>query len=82
VLYLVAQLIMHYQVLVDDTDIYLKTLDAHPSASSFFDKAKDQYVEEYEGGSDIRDRLNTIVFAQINDVRTKFSEAELARQDG
>lgn len=79
-LYLIDYL-MHYQVLVDETDIYLKTLDAHPSASAFFDKAKDQYVEEYEGGPDIRDRLNTIVFAQINDVRTKFSEAELSRQD-
>lgn len=79
-LYLIDYL-MHYQVLVDETDIYLKTLDAHPSASAFFDKAKDQYVEEYEGGPDIRDRLNTIAFAQINDVRTKFSEAELSRQD-
>ncbi|MDP1530953.1 MAG: hypothetical protein Q8M05_16370 [Rhodoferax sp.] len=79
-LYLIDNL-MHYQVLVDETDIYIKTLDAHPNAAAFFDKAKDQYVEEYEGGSDIRDRLNTIVFAQINDVRTKFSEAELSRQD-
>jgi hypothetical protein len=79
-LYLIDYL-MHYQVLVDETDIYLKTLDAHPNASAFFDKAKDQYVEEYEGGPDIRDRLNTIEFAQINDVRTKFSDAELSRQD-
>jgi hypothetical protein len=79
-LYLIDYL-MHYQVLVDDTDIHLKTLDAHPSASTFFDKAKGQYVEEYEGGPGISDRLNTIVFAQINNARTKFSEAELSRQD-
>lgn len=79
-LYLIDYL-MHYQVLIEETDIHIKTLDAHPGASIFFDKAKDQYVEEYADGQDIRERLNNIVFAQINNVRTKFSEAELSRQD-
>jgi hypothetical protein len=79
-LYLIDHL-MHYQVLVGDTDVHVKTLDPHPNAAAFFEKAKDQYVDEYEGGPEIRDRLNTIKFAQINDVRTKFSELELGMQN-
>lgn len=79
-LYLIDCL-MHYQVLVDDTDVYVKTLDPHPNAAAFFGKAKDQYVDEYEGGTEIRNRLNAIQFAQINDVRTKFSELELGMQN-
>lgn len=80
-LYLIDYL-MHYQVLVEDTDVYIKTLDSHPSAAAFFGKAKDQYVEEYGGGSDIKDRLDAIQFAQINDVRTKFSELQLGMENG
>lgn len=78
-LYLIDYL-MHYQVLVDDTDVFLKTLDAHPSAAAYFGKAKDQYVEEYDGGADIRDRLNSIQFMQINNVRTSFSELQLGME--
>ncbi|MCY0853230.1 hypothetical protein [Cupriavidus sp. D39] len=75
-LYLIDYL-MHYQILVDDTDVRIKILDTHPNAAALFGKAKDQYVDEYSGGPDIRDRLNSIDFSQINDVRTKFSELEL-----
>jgi len=75
-LYLIDYL-MHYQVLVDETEVYIKILDPNPGAAAFFGKAKDQYVEEYEGGPEIRDRLNAIQFGQINNVRTKFSELEL-----
>lgn len=80
-LYLIDYL-MHYQVLVDGTDVFIKTLDAHPSAAAYFGKAKDQYVDEYGGGIDIKDRLNSIQFSQINDVRTKFSELELGMDNG
>jgi hypothetical protein len=78
-LYLIDYL-MHYQVLVEDTDVFIKTLDAHPSAAAHFGKAKDQYVEEYDGGTEISERLNAIEFAQINDVRTKFSELQLGME--
>lgn len=79
-LYLIDYL-MHYQVLVEDTEVYVKTLDTHPNAAAFFGKAKDQYVDEYDGGSEIMERLNAIKFSQINDVRTKFSELELGMQN-
>ncbi len=72
---------MHYQVLVEDTDVFLKVLDQDRNAAAFFSKAKDQYVEDYMGGTDTRDILNAIQFAQINDVRTKFSELELGMQN-
>ena len=79
-LYLLDYL-MNYQVLVEDTDVHIKILDPHPGAAALFSKAKDQYVEEYEGGTEIRERLNAIQFGQINDVRTKFSELELGMQN-
>jgi len=79
-LYLIDYL-MHYQVLVEDTDVFLKVLDQDRNAAAFFSKAKDQYVEDYMGGTDTRDILNAIQFAQINDVRTKFSELELGMQN-
>ena len=72
---------MNYQVLVEDTDVHIRILDPHPGAVALFSKAKDQYVEEYEGGAEIRERLNAIQFGQINDVRTKFSELELGMQN-
>ena len=78
-LYLIDYL-MHYQVLIEDTDIFLKTLDAHPSAAAYFGKAKDQYVEEYDGGTNIRDMLNSIQFMQMNSVRTQFSELQLGME--
>jgi len=75
-LYLIDYL-TNYQVLVDENEIYIKILDPHPSAVAFFNKAKDQYAEECEGGSEMRDRLDSIKFGQVNTVRTKFSELEL-----
>lgn len=78
-LYLIDYL-MHYQILVEDTDLYIRMLDPDPNASAFFDKAKSQYVEEVEGGVEIKNCLNSIVYGQINNVRTKFSEIELGME--
>lgn len=80
-LYLIDYL-MHYQVIVKDTDIYIKTLNAHSNAAAFFAKAKDRYVDECKGGKDIKDHLNSIKFSQINDVRTKFSDLEIGMDNG
>jgi hypothetical protein len=80
-LYLIDYL-MHYQVIVKDTDIYIKTLNAHSNAAAFFAKAKDRYVDECEGGKDIKDHLDSIKFSQINDVRTKFSDLEIGMDNG
>ena len=78
-LYLIDYL-MHYQVIVDDTDVFIRTFDADPMSPSFFSKAKDHYVEECKGGPEIRARLDAIQFGQINDVRTKFSDIELGME--
>lgn len=76
-LYLIDYL-MHYQILLEENaDVIIKILDPHPSAASHFDKAKSQYADENGGGQKVAERLNTIQFGQINDVRTKFSELEL-----
>src|SRR5690606_36438139 len=78
-LYLIDYL-MHYQVLVDDTDVSIKTLDADAKAAAYFSKARDQYIEECGGGVDLRQRLDAIQFGQIDDVRTKFSEIEIGME--
>jgi hypothetical protein len=75
-LYLIDYL-MHYQVIVADTEVTIKTLDADPKSAVYFGKAKDRYIEECDGGEELRSRLNSISFSQINDVRTRFSEIEL-----
>lgn len=78
-LYLIDYL-MHYQIITSDNEVFIRILDPHPNATAFFAKAKDQYITDYEGGQDIRSRLNAIQFGQLNDVRTRFSELELSRQ--
>lgn len=78
-LYLIDYL-MHYQILVDHTEVHIKTLDADALAPSYFAKAKERYVDECEGSPEIRARLDAIQFGQINDVRTKFSEIELGME--
>ena len=75
-LYLIDYL-MHYQILVEGTDVSIRALDPNPNAAAFFDKAKSQYIDEVQGGADLEKRLNLIKFGQINDVRTKFSDIEL-----
>ena len=79
-LYLIDYL-MHYQILVDDTDVFVKMLDPHSHASAFFGKAKDQYVEEYGGGAGIKDRLNEINFSHLNNLLLKFSELEIGMRN-
>ena len=78
-LYLIDYL-MHYQILVEDTEVYIRMLDPDPQAAAFFDKAKSQYVDEVDGGEEIKKCLDSIVYGQINDVRTKFSEIELGME--
>ncbi len=69
--------LMHYQVLLYKTDIWIRTLDPHPHAPAFFGKAINQYIEECKGGTEIKDRLSSIKFNQMNQVQTKFSELEI-----
>ncbi|MES3008905.1 MAG: hypothetical protein V4751_14160 [Pseudomonadota bacterium] len=78
-LYLIDYL-MHYQVVSADSEVTIRLLDPDPLASAHFSNAKDQYISNYEGGQEIRNRLNAIEFGKINNVRTIFSELELSRQ--
>lgn len=80
-LYLIDYL-MHYQILERNSEIIIKSLDADPMAASYFSKAKDQYVEKYKGGSEIKELFDKIQYGQINDIRTKFSELELGMDNG
>jgi hypothetical protein len=79
-LYLIDYL-MHYQVLVDDTDVHVKTLQPHPSAHAYFKKAIDQYIDECDGTDDIRERLTSIQYSQINQVKTVFSELDIGMEN-
>jgi hypothetical protein len=79
-LYLIDYL-MHYQMLTEDTKVFIKILDPDTNAAALFRKATDQYKEEYEGGIEIKNKLDAIEFEQINNVRTKFSELELGMRN-
>lgn len=79
-LYLIDYL-MHYQILVDETDIQIRTLDADPNGPALFEKAKDQYADECGGGVDIKNRLSSITCNQINQIETKFSELEIGMEN-
>lgn len=78
-LYLIDYL-MHYQMLLDDTDVHIRMLNPDPIAAARFSKAKDQYVDEVEGGSAIKDRLDLISYGQMNNVVTKFSDIEIGME--
>ena len=79
-LYLIDYL-MHYQVLLYPTDIQIKGLDPHPNSHAFFGKAKAQYIDECGGGTDIKERLNSINYSQITQVQTNFSEIEIGMKN-
>jgi hypothetical protein len=74
--------LMHYQVLVSGTDIQIKTLDPHPNAPAFFDKAIGQYVDECGAeGTEIKNRLNSINYKRLDHVQTRFSELEIGMEN-
>lgn len=75
-LYLIDYL-MHYQILIDNTEVMIKILDPDPNAAAYFSKARTQYVDQAEGGQAMKERLELIKFGQINHVKTSFSEIEL-----
>lgn len=78
-LYLIDYL-LHYQVLVDSTELVIKILDPHKNAHAFFAKAVDQYIDELGGGEEIKQRLKAIEFQSINQVQAKFSEIEIGME--
>jgi hypothetical protein len=80
-LYLVDHL-LHYQVVNPEIEVQVKLLDAHPMAPALFDKALDQYVDECEGGDDLKARLHGIEFSTIGQVKTRFSDKEIGMRNG
>lgn len=75
-LYLIDYL-MSYQVINDNTDIYIRTLDPDPTAPASFQKAVQEYTEQCEDSVEILQMLKTISYSQINDIHTQFSEIEI-----
>jgi hypothetical protein len=68
---------MSYQVINDNTDIYIRTLDPDPTAPASFQKAVQEYTEQCEDSVEILQMLKTISYSQINDIHTQFSEIEI-----
>lgn len=79
-LYLIDYL-LHYQALVEDTDVQIKILDAHPNAHALFAKAIGQYIDECEGGDELKRLLDAIEFSQISQIQTRFSELQIGMED-
>lgn len=71
-LYLIDYL-LHYQVLVEDTDIHIKIYQPHENAHSCFEKAIHQYIEQCQGGQTIEARLKSIKFEKLEAIHHQFS---------
>jgi hypothetical protein len=67
-------------MLVEDTDVRVKVLDAHPNAQALFAKAVDEYIDECEGGDQLKRLLDAIKFSQIGQVQAKFSELQIGME--
>lgn len=70
----------HYQVLTEDTEIQIRTLDASPVAAATFKKAVDYYIEELIGSSqdgDFAKLVQGIKFSSMPQVKSTFSEIEI-----
>ena len=79
-LYLIDYL-LHYQALVEDTDVQIRFLDAHPNAHALFAKAIGQYIDECEGGDELKRLLDAIEFSQISQIQARFSELQIGMED-
>lgn len=79
-LYLIDYL-LHYQVMVSQNHVRIKTLGADPRAKAQFQKAVDEYVDQCENGDEMKNLLNRIEFSSITQVQTQFSEVEIGMDD-
>jgi len=79
-LYLIDYL-LHYQFFDDNPFIRIKLLDAHHNAPALFSKAIDEYVDEHEGGEDLKTQLKAIDFAIMQNVHKNFSEQQIGMED-
>lgn len=79
-LYLLDYL-LHYQVLDEDTEVHIKTIDPDPGSHSRFSRAIDQYVHEHAAGEELKTILNRITFSEISNLRLKFSEQQIAMEN-
>lgn len=86
-LYLIDWL-LHYNVVQPAVTIRIKTLNAHPESTSFFDRAKQTYVDNYgrligvradrqQKTSNLAKRLDAISCRQMTRVVSTFSEVEM-----
>lgn len=70
----------HYQVLGEDTDVLIKTLDTVPTAHATFQKAVQQYIEEMSDGNadnDLSTLVKAIKYSKMTQVISTFSSIEL-----
>jgi hypothetical protein len=70
----------HYQILDDNTDVQIKTLDTLPTAHAIFQKAVHQYIDEMldgNGESDLAILVKAIKYSKMTQVVTTFSSIEL-----
>lgn len=70
----------HYQVLREDTDVRIKTLDTIPTAHASFQKAVQQYIEELGDGvgdNDLAECVKAIKYSKMTQVITTFAQIEL-----
>lgn len=74
--------LFHYQVFQNASKIKIKLPAGSPSARSQFEKAKEQYLEEFgEDSDDLAQRLSIISASSVTQVVPQFSEVEIGMRD-
>lgn len=74
--------LFHYQVFQNASKINIKLPAGSPSAISQFEKAKEQYLEEFgEDSDDLAQRLSIISASSVTQVVPQFSEVEIGMRD-
>jgi len=78
-LYLIDYL-MHYQVIVEDTHVRIKTVFGDEKAPVLFRKAVDEFVEKNDNSSDIKSKLDGVEFSQLDQVKSQFSDIQIGME--
>jgi len=75
-LYLIDYL-MHYQMVKPGVDIRIRTLEPDGNSAAHFERAIDEYRDNFQGGDEIAGLLSSIDYRQLHQVHRSFSQVEI-----
>jgi hypothetical protein len=79
---LLIDYLMFHGLVDDGVDILIRALMPDPEAKALFEKAIDAYIIRYDGGKEIEERLKSIRYQSMTQVRRAFSTSEIGMRRG